>query len=438
MKRDQTFTFPRISNAKWWLLAVFIFLLCLSGVYVFSLYLINSTQNDLVANHRFVSLLHNEKSKPEKIESKNSLINLDSILLAQQLEIKSLYVLSLEDNKTRIFYALNDTSSIGKPFDLTTKIKDTFFLGSDFFELKNFYSLFPSVIYYAGNIMNKPPHKLIYSSEKDIPFLPYVILGGLGLAILLPLSIIVFARKNKKNIIYQKQQFIEQLNFALEKSDYIRAKSLLGENDGLIFYVKDLTEKIVELQGKETSYKESLEVQIKQMVELLKPLTEGKWDIPVDVPPGVLTPIAENINRLVDYAKGVPEKSAGSIDKDIEEQVIPAESEETAFSDSSDWVTTINGSGDEIIYLDGQLDLIAKILPPMFEQIEELYESQLNRSLSVGQSKDLKSLRMLETLISEKSSTIVTLNNLKKTVNELIMLQNWINHKSSTKIDKVS
>ena len=140
--------------------------------------------------------------------------------------------------------------------------------------------------------------------------------------------------------------------------------------------------------------------------------------------------------QLVAFAKGTPVKSSKELSSE-ENTELPELGSQVLDKvkvvdkdESSDWLTAINESSEEIDYLVGQLDLITKVLPPMFNQIEELYESQLNQTLFSGERKDLKSLRLLETLISEKSSTVVTLHNLRKTVNELVMLQNWVSHKT--------
>ena len=437
MKKDQTIIFPKIRNTSWWFLSVFIFIFCVSGTYFLSVLMINDVQKDLIQNNRFIAFLYiNEEDSSSDTDSKNLFHRMDSIIVSHNIQFEKLYILSLEESKTRIFYALKDTSSIGKPFDYSTQIQEVFLNGIVFSEIRDLYSLSPSVVLYSGNITGKLPLKEIIFSSKTVNYLPHLAGGGLAVSFLLPLLIIIFARRTKKNVIYQKQQFLEQLIFALEKSDFVKVKNLLGQNDGILFYIQDLLEKIDELKNKEMSYRESLHIQIKKMVELLQPLTEGKWDIPVDVPPGMLTPIAESINQLVAFAKGTPVKSSKELSSEENTELPEPGSqvlEEVNVVDkdeSNDWLTAINESSEEIDYLVGQLDLITKVLPPMFNQIEELYESQLNQTLFSGERKDLKSLRLLETLISEKSSTVVTLHNLRKTVNELVMLQNWVSHKT--------
>ena len=440
MKKDQTIIFPKIKNTAWWFLSIFIFIFGVSGTNFLSDLMISDVQKDLIQNNRFIALIYqNEIKSSSGNDSKNLIHRMDSIVVSNNIQFEKFYILSLEESKTRILYALKDSSSIGKPFDYSTQIQEVFSNGTEFSEVKDLYSLMPTVMLYSGNITSKAPLNEIFISSKAVKYLPHLAAGGLAVSFLLPLLIIIFAGRTRKNVIYQKQQFLEQLIFALEKSDFVRVKNLLGQNDGILFYIQDLLEKIDELKNKEMSYRESLHVQIKKMVELLQPLTEGKWDIPVDVPPGMLTPIAEGINQLVNFAKGTPEKRPEKLSS-VENAELPEPGSQVSdevkvadHNDSNDWLAAISESSGEINYLVGQLDLIAKVLPPMFNQIEELYESQLNQTLFSGERKDIKSLRLLETLISEKSSTVVTLHNLRKTVNELVMLQNWVSHKTGAK-----
>jgi len=446
MKNQQSNIYPKIVNVYWWILAICIFSLCIYGTYFLSQRVIYQTQKELLVKTQLIGLIYSDLEKSASSDKKTSrLTNLDSIIIARDYQFKVFHVLGLDENKTRVVNSYNDSTIIGKPYDLSKNIQNVFLDGTSNFELLNLFSFNPELYVFTGNPKSSTQQNHIFTSSILLRELVFVFYAGMFISFMIPILIIILAGKSRKKIIIQKQQFLEQLMFALEKSDYEKVKFLLGSNDGLLFHIKDLEDNISELQDKEMSYRESLQVQIKKMVELIEPLTKGNWGLTIEVPPGMLTPIAESINLIVNQAKGSPPTvTTDKLEKDEKAEVMEASTPEVAvpmetnFPDINSWTEAITGSGEDLDYMISQLELITKALPPMFIQIEDLYESQLNHTLFTGERKDLKSLRMLEILISEKSSTILTLKNLTKTVNEIVMLKNWINHKRSIKDNELS
>jgi hypothetical protein len=67
----------------------------------------------------------------------------------------------------------------------------------------------------------------------------------------------------------------------------------------------------------------------------------------------------------------------------------------------------------------------------LFNRLEELYEVELNEKLKSGGNYSGQTLSLLESLISEKNTTMETLDRIQMIVNELVMLRNWVSHKMS-------
>lgn len=426
-----------------------------------------SRQNDILALsliEQNTKTLRNAKNKAKKDEFKPLILAGNA--KSDQWFVDNSLALALDKNKTVIRFSMDDSSKTGTSYDLSASMQEVFFSGRPFIDWGGIKEFAPYIRIYSVHPFMSAPFKDIFVSTSPIGWVVLEFLFGFLLSGIFFFLIGLKGKKNKNSIILQKEAFFLRIEEALADVDFEELRDLLTDSPGVYENFRKYILQINEVNNKARAFQESLQIQIKKMVELIEPLTLGKWSMTIDVPPGLLTPIAECINQIANKARVAsgdiseevltpPEKK--STEKELEVPNFDSDSnpiekiEESGFLDTAEpesekismvnknpWTSAISESSQNIDYLEAQLKLIAKIVPPIFTQIEDLYERELNNKLVSGSEYNAISLKSLERLISEKSTTMGTLHNIRKMVNELVMLRNWVDLKLSGESQRYS
>lgn len=426
-----------------------------------------SRQNDILALslvEQNTKSLGNAKNKLKKNEFKPLILAGD--LNSDHWFVNNSLVLALDQNKTVIRYSMDDSTKTGTSYDLSSSMQGVFSNGLPYIDWGGIKEFAPYIRIYSVHPFSSAPFKDIFVSTSSLGRVILEFLFGIMLSGIFFFLIGLKGKKNKEKILYQKEAFFLRIEEALAEVNFEELRDLLADSPGVYENFRKYILQINEANNKARAFQESLQIQIKKMVELIEPLTLGKWSMTIDVPPGLLTPIAESINQIAEKARVAsgdkleevptsPEKKSSEEELEVENldaATNPIETiEESVYLDKAEpepeknplvdikpWTSAISESSQNIDYLDTQLKLIAKIVPPIFTQIEDLYERELNNKLVSGSEYNAISLKSLERLISEKSTTMGTLHNIRKMVNELVMLRNWVDLKLSEESQRYS
>ena len=439
---------PLLKNTRWWLIGLVIFALSTVVTYYSFSYYLDFTLNS--NNNLAVYLIDELLEDPKTILSKpptqprdfwlTANLKYDSLSILREVPFKTFLLLGLQENKSMILINSGDTSGVWNSFDLSLDMQNISYMGESVYHL-NFDNLFtPSMETVAGFPYLTPPYSSIIVWSADLNEMVYIFGFAAVFGIMLPFLVIFLGNHQKKKLIAQNLDFLIEVDRAFAKIDDAKIKNVFGAESSIFLSMKKLEDQVTEVKESEDNIKQSLESQIKQITDLAKPLTQGNWEVTVDAPPGILTPFAELLNAISAKAKELsllvpesdPEKTVHFPGTDLEESNVFS-GEETTQAHVDSWSRIIDNNDEYLLHLSGELSLIVNIVPPLFDQLEELYEVELNNNLRNEIGKNDISLQVLESLISEKNTTIYTLDKLQKTVNELLMLRNWVSLKMEKK-----
>ena len=439
---------PLLKNTRWWLIGLVIFALSTVVTYYSFSYYLNFTlnSNNNFAVYHIGELLDNPNailSKPPT-QSRDfwlaANLKYDSLSFHREVPFKTFLLLGLQANKSLILINSGDTSGVWDSFDLSLDMQNISYIGGSVYHLSFDNILTPRMETVTGFPYLTPPYSSIIVWSADLNEMVYIFGFAAVFGIILPFLIILFGSRQKKKLIYQNQEFLIEVDRAFAKIDEATIKNIFGAESSVLKSMKKLEDQVSEVKESEDNIKQSLESQIKQITDMAKPLTQGNWEVTVDAPPGILTPFTELLNAISAKAKELSllvgasdqKKAVHIAGTDIEgSNVFSTEESTQAHMDS--WSRITENNDEYLLHLSGQLSLIVNIVPPLFDQLEELYEVELNNNLRNEIGNNDISLQVLESLISEKNTTIYTLDKLQKTVNELLMLRNWVSLKMAKK-----
>jgi hypothetical protein len=443
------------SNRRWWLLAIVTALISGAGFYVLNLQYINYLAD--INSEKIYYVLEKSLEAPGELLSKPLTRGRDFWVKKSEkffseadkhdLKIDNFLLIGLEENKSRILLSA-DTSNIWKAFDLSAEMQQAAARPGSYvsfvpdFEEYNFLeliSVFPEI---------QPPAASLIIFKITTRELLFINFFGAVLVLLIPALIILFGHYQKKKAVENESRKIDEIEEIFEEFKLARVREYFGETSTVTTAIEKYLNKIDSLQEEMLNLKQSLKIQIKNLVNQALPILQGNYHIQLDVPPGPLTPFADLINSLVKELRKLPEinKTGEETKEETEKKIESVETEETVqaakkevsavVSSPADygddlWTQVLANNDEYLDHLSGQLSLVTKIIPPLFNRLEELYEVELNEKLKSGGNYSGQTLSLLESLISEKNTTMETLDRIQMIVNELVMLRNWVSHKMS-------